>query len=155
MGNRGKRGKQKRVSTVLAKARFLRIFATCGNVSRSASTASVSRQHVYAWLDKTKPEYDPKFEALYNDAHENALDILEEEARRRAVDGWAEPVYQGGKKVGVVTKFSDTLLVLLLKGKRPGTFRDRQEVTGADGAPLQGPTINVSFDARLKPPSMP
>jgi hypothetical protein len=80
------------------------------------------------------------FKALFDEAHEDALDALEEEARRRAVDGVLEPVYQGGEKVGTIRKYSDALLMLLLKGKRPDTFRERHEVTGKNGGPLHTQT---------------
>jgi hypothetical protein len=35
-----------------------------------------------------------------------------------------------------VTKYSDALLALLLKGRRKKVFADRTELTGADGAPV-------------------
>ena len=52
---------------------------------------------------------------------------LEDEARRRAVDGVDEPVFQQGKQVGTIRKHSDTLLIFLLKGIRP------QEVSRVSG----------------------
>lgn len=57
-----------------------------------------------------------------------ALDIgadsLEDEAVRRARDGYDKPVYQQGQCVGQVRKYSDTLMVFLLKGARPKKYRD-------------------------------
>ena len=43
---------------------------------------------------------DPAFEALMAEAHEDALDALEEEAERRGVDGVLEPVFPGGASGG-------------------------------------------------------
>ncbi len=62
-------------------------------------------------------------------------DLLEDEAVRRAKDGVEEPVYQGGKLVGHVQKYSDTLLIFLLKGAKPEKFRERSqhEFSGEDG----------------------
>ena len=36
-----------------------------------------------------------------------------------------EPVVSAGKVVTTVRKYSDTLLIVLLKGKRPDTYRER------------------------------
>ena len=71
---------------------FLREFAECGNVWRSTLAAKISRETVYLWLAQ------PAFKALYDKAHEEALDKLEEEARRRGVVGVIKPVYQLGKR---------------------------------------------------------
>ena len=88
----------------------------------------------------------------YQAAVNDALDSLEEEARRRAHDGWQEPVYQGGKQVGTVQRFSDNLLMFLLKGKRPEVFRERFEHTGANGGPMATAIVQVSYHVGMKPP---
>ena len=49
-------------------------------------------------------------------------------ARRRAAEGTLKPVYQGGKLVGEIREFSDTLLIFLLKGKRPEVYRENVKV---------------------------
>lgn len=116
--------------TLRAQARFLRDFAVAGNVSRAARTVKVGRRTVYDWLG------NEAFKRLYAEAYDDALDALEEEARRRAVDGVLEPVFQGGVKVGTIPKYSDTLLKLLLEGKRPETFRTRHELFGPKGGPI-------------------
>ena len=66
-------------------------------------------------------------------------DTLEDEAVRRAKDGVEKPVYQGGKLVGHVQEYSDTLLIFLLKGARPEKYRDRvqQELSGPGGQTIQ------------------
>jgi hypothetical protein len=55
-----------------------------------------------------------------------------------AYEGVERPVYEGGKKVGVVQEYSDTLLIFLSKEPGPTStaITWRQEVTGADGVPL-------------------
>ncbi len=107
--------------TTQAQTRFLAEFAQCGNVRRAAVAAGVGRRTVYRWLEQ------PRFKTLYDEAHDEALDLLEEEARRRAVEGVLEPVVSGGKIVGRVRKYSDNLLTTLLKAKRPDVFRERYE----------------------------
>lgn len=106
------------------KARFLLEFAKNGNVSAAAVRAGVGRRTVYAWQ-----EHDEQFLAAYREAELMAIDVLEKEAHRRAVTGVVEPVYQGGRKVGEVRKYSDTLLIFLLKGFKPEKYRERIDIT--------------------------
>jgi hypothetical protein len=54
-----------------------------------------------------------------------ATTLLEDEAKRRACNGVLKPVFQGGKKVGVVREYSDTLLIFLLKCWHPARYGDR------------------------------
>lgn len=113
---------------------FLGTLSATGNVSSAVVAADVSRAFVYA--ERTR---DPDFAALWDAALDMAADALELEARRRAHDGWEEPVFgsmgtgRGTGEIGTVRKYSDTLLIFLLKGARPEKYRDRvqQEHTGA------------------------
>lgn len=111
------------------RAAFLEALAAVGNVSGAAKTASVSRRFVY-----DERERDPDFAALWDDALDQAADAMEREALRRAVEGWDEPVFGslGGKsgsgEIGTVRKYSDTLLIFLLKGARPEKYRERTDV---------------------------
>ena len=96
---------------------FLRSLAECGNVGLSCKAASVARSTVYQWRAK-----DEKFRAEWDASLEAAGDALEAECRRRAVDGVLEPVFHSGAQVGTVRKYSDTLLIFLLKGVRPRKY---------------------------------
>ncbi|HWQ34318.1 MAG TPA: terminase [Blastocatellia bacterium] len=114
------------------KERFLKkLRLTGGNVSRAARAARVSRSTVYFWRDE-----DSDFAKAWDDAIEEGLDDLEQEARRRAFKGTKKPVYQGGRLAGYVQEYSDTLLIFLLKGGRPKKYRERFEHSGPDGQPL-------------------
>ena len=141
---------EQQTRTLRAKAAFLRAFAKTGNVFRSAQHAGCGRRTVYEWLKE-----DEAFKQLYAEAHEDAIDLIEEEARRRGVEGMLEPVYQGGVKVGEIRRYSDALLALYLKGKRPEIFRERHEYTGKDGGPIAVRPILVSYDSNMKPPEEP
>lgn len=112
--------------------RFLDSFLETANVSRACRVASINRATHYDWLAS-----DPEYAEAFREAEEHAADLLEAEARRRAVEGVEEPAgwYQG-KPGGTVTKYSDTLLIFLLKGARPEKYRERIEHTGAGGEPL-------------------
>lgn len=108
-----------------------------GNVTDSARAAGVSRSTVYEWRAE-----DDSFASAWDAALDEAADAMEREAWRRAIEGVDEPVFgaignnQGSGEIGTVRKYSDTLLIFLMKGARPEKYRDRHEVTGKDGAPL-------------------
>jgi hypothetical protein len=76
---------------------------------------------------------DEKFDNEIKRAIEEGYDMLEEEARRRAVDGVEKPVFYRGEEVGSVREYSDTLLKTLLKGYRPKKFNPGIKVEGGDG----------------------
>ncbi len=103
---------------------FLPEFAKSGTVTHAAQSVGVGRRTVYDWLAK-----DAEFREAFAEAEQQAIDSLEREAVRRALDGTDEPVYQGGKQVGSIRKYSDTLLIFLLKGNRPSKYRERVDVT--------------------------
>lgn len=106
------------------KAAFLAAYARCGIVSRACRAAEVGRTTHYEWV-KTDPEYKA---ALENARHE-AIEVLEAEAIRRAKKGWLEPVFHEGVVCGHKRKFSDTLLIFMLKGAAPEKYRERVEAT--------------------------
>jgi hypothetical protein len=113
--------------------KFIAHLSKHGVVSVAAKAAGTSRTEVY----RERAE-DKAFADRWNDALEQAGDMLEKEAIRRAYSGVMRPVYQGGAKVGSVREYSDTLLIFLLKGARPGKFREnhRVEVSGPGGGAI-------------------
>lgn len=121
-------------ATAEKKKKFLELFRQTGNVTTAAEAIGLNRATPYKWREK-----DPEFAAAWDMAVEEAADRLEQEAWRRAVEGVEEPVYQGGKLVGKVRKYSDTLLIFLLKGNRPEKYADRvkQEISGPAGGPIE------------------
>jgi hypothetical protein len=112
---------------------FLAAYCEVGNVSEAAKIAGVNRLAHYDWLHR-----DERYAELFEQAHEIACDHLESEARRRAIEGVEEPVFYHGEVCGTIRKYSDTLLIFLLKGVRPDKYRDNATIrhtgTGAGGA---------------------
>jgi hypothetical protein len=101
--------------------RFLQALADTGSVTTAVAVAGTSRTRVYE-LRKA----DPAFASAWEEAEEIATDRLEDEARRRAVEGVAEPLVSAGKLVRdaddqpiIVRRYSDHLLLALLKARRP------------------------------------
>jgi AcrR family transcriptional regulator len=118
---------------------FLAHLAECGVLTDAAAAAGVDRSTVFR-----RRQDDEEFDAAVRDAMEAAADKLEREARRRALEGVEEPVYQGGQLVGTKTVYSDSLLALLLKGRRKQVFAERVEQTGPNGGPVQSQVVIVT-----------
>ena len=125
----------------LAKTRYLVAMAKTGNVGASCRAARVSRSLVLkVWRAEGTREFTEEqlaaaeqFKELEEEARENAIDLLEEEAVRRARDGFSKPIVYQGKVVSTYKEYSDSLMTLLLKAHRP-KFRDNLDLTNSDGS---------------------
>jgi hypothetical protein len=118
---------------------FLAHLAETGILSDAAAAAGVDRSNVFR-----RRQDDPEFAQAVEQAIDMAADKLEAEARRRALEGVEEPVYQGGQLVGTKRVYSDSLLALLLKGRRKKVFAERIEQTGADGGPVKTQQVVIA-----------
>ena len=105
-------------------ARFLESFRVYANISAACRVAGVSRPTIYEWQ-----EHDEQFAAEFKLAEVASTESLEREAYRRAVEGVDKPVFQGKELVGTIREYSDTLLIVLLKARRPDVYRERLDVT--------------------------
>jgi hypothetical protein len=104
---------------------FLTALADLGHVGQAAKRTGIT---VRTWYRHRRE--DATFAAAWEQALGEAMDtVLEPEAIRRAVHGVLKPVYQGGKRVGYVREYSDTLLIFLLKGGKPEKYRERAHLT--------------------------
>ncbi|MCA0354707.1 MAG: terminase [Chloroflexi bacterium] len=112
---------------------FITALARQGVVSYACQAAGIGRTTVY----RHREQYQD-FATAWDEALEVAADALELEARRRAHDGVEEPVFgRVGKdsdgEVGRIRKYSDTLLMFLLKAARPAKFRERVDMNHSGG----------------------
>lgn len=105
---------------------FLSALAKAFSVTAAAALAGCHRQRFYELRDQ-----DDDFRAAWEDAYEQGADVVRDEIRRRAVEGWEEPVFQQGKLVGHVRKYSDRLLELEAKRRDPA-YRDSVKVEGGE-----------------------
>lgn len=110
------------------KARFLEAFAEIGIIGPALEQAGIAaRSTLFKWL-----EHDEQFAFQYRQAEQASIERLEEEARRRAVDGTAveRTAYYRGQAVGsdVRTEYSDGLLTMLLRAKAPEKYRERLDL---------------------------
>jgi hypothetical protein len=123
---------QRTIRTAKRRQAVLKALAEGGSYTMAANAARLARSSLFAW----KAE-DAEFATECAEAVEAGTDLLEDEAVRRGRDGVKKPVYQGGKRVGFVQEYSDTLLIVTMKMR--GRFVDRQatELTGAGGGPIR------------------
>lgn len=96
---------------------------------------------------------DPDFAEQVQEAKERAVDLLEVEARRRAVDGVTRHVYYKGEVVGEQTEYSDSLLMFLLKANRPDKFGDKTTIKGSKAEPLKIEVVDVLGNTENYPAS--
>jgi hypothetical protein len=140
------------------KPAFLAAYRVTCSVTRAAEAVGIERQMHYRWLRE-----DPEYPALFNAAHEEATQGLEDDAVERARQGTEEPViYKGSlcyafridangqimrapdgmplfeKEPLKRRKRSDSLLIELLRANRPQKFRSNAsvEISGPEGGPI-------------------
>ena len=143
---------QVRAQTLAQQQAFLTAYANVGVITAAAKLVEIDRKRHYEWL--ADPKKYPTYRAAFADAHEQAADRLEAEMFRRGVQGVEKPVFgklpgkdTGSGKIGTIPEYSDRMLELLIKARRPERFRERFEHTGAGGAPLPPPGPAVAFYA--------
>jgi hypothetical protein len=119
---------------------FLRHLSAYGNVTEAAKKAKVTRQAVYQ-----RRETDQAFAEVMDDAIKLGCIALEDEARRRAYKGCDEGVFYKGRKVAKLIKYSDTLLIFLLKAHKPEVYRETMRHEHVDWAAI----VKTWTDAQL------
>lgn len=105
------------------KMAFLLALSQLGNRQRAAKASDISAITVHIWRRD-----DDCFRKAYEKAMVMAAELMESELVRRACEGVLKPVFQGGRLVGSVREYSDTLLIFGLKGAMPDKYADRQKV---------------------------
>lgn len=122
---------------------FLAALSKIGVITHAAFQAGVYRETVH----RHRKRY-PDFDKACREALEEAADHLETAAIKRAMIGWKEPVFQKGEQVGEVIKYSDGLLMFMLKAVRPEKFREKHEFSGRiDGTMTLTPGQTAALDA--------
>ncbi len=96
------------------KPAFLKALSDTANVRSSCQAAGIDRSTAYDHRAS-----DPEFKAAWETALEDACDVLEAIARKRAAD------------------VSDTLLIFLLKAHRPEKYRENIRVETVDKVQLE------------------
>ena len=110
------------------KTKFLEKLRTSGNVGLSVKAAGVERSWPYKWR-----KAHPDFADAWEQAMQDATDVLEAEARRRSDE--CE---------------SDVLLMFLLKAHRPEKFRDNMKHEHSGGI-----VFRLEYADDFAPPATP
>lgn len=129
-----------------AQRKFLAAYAVAGSILHASRAAKGGKRQHYVWLE-TSEEYRDAFAS----AQEDAILALEDEARRRAMEGLLRPKFHNGHMVMLPNSqdkdedgnlipgtskpymeraYSDTLLIFLLKGLMPQRYRDNVNLSG-------------------------
>ena len=123
---------------------FLKVFAQTGNLMLSCRAVNIGRSSIYYWI-----EHDMEgFAEHYAEAEQEACEALEAEAYRRAVQGVEEPVHYQGQRIDTVRRYSDVLLIFLLKGRMPEKYRENMAAVAVAGASIASNTF--VFDGQTK-----
>jgi hypothetical protein len=104
---------------------MLAALSELGNVTAAARLVGIHHDTHYQWMKR-----DPQYAEQVPGVLEQAADLLEAEARRRAVEGVTKPIIGGRNRDEVVTtvkEYSDTLLIFLLKGVRPQKYKELRQ----------------------------
>jgi len=96
---------------------FLEALRAGYSVRHAAERAGPSAQRFYQWRQE-----DEVFGEEWAAAVEAGTDLLEDEAHRRAMHGVAKGVWYRGERVGEELEYSDKLLEVLLRARRPEKY---------------------------------
>ncbi len=124
---------------ILAKKKrkvFLRILAQTGKVAEAAR--AVGFQDTSSL--QTFRRNDEDFAEEWENALDSAKHVLEEAAIDRAVNGVLEPTYYKGEVVGYTPKYSDALMMFILRKLDPA-YRDTS----------RGGETNITFGIAVLP----
>ncbi len=119
-------------SRTALQAAFIAALSEVASVTEACRLSGLPRQTAYDWRHA-----DAGFAQAWDEALELGTDALEDEAVRRAAHGFERPVFQGGRQVGVTREYSDTMLMMLLKARRPEKYRERTSVEHSGGLTLE------------------
>ena len=117
-------------------AKFLAAIEHGLDIHRACRVSGVG--YVVQWKErKRNPEFAKRFDEAYDLGRAAVLSIMEAEADRRGIKGTTKPVYQGGRRVGSVQEYSDSLLMFRMKKLDP-SYRDKTapEINNSGGGAI-------------------
>ena len=96
--------------TPIRQRAFLRALSETGSVTDACKRVGMSRTSARELRGKSA-----EFAEAWDKAASIVAPILEQAAFERGVEGWDEPVFQGGKQVGTKRRYSDAALRMLMQ----------------------------------------
>jgi len=125
------------------RADFLKAFATTGTVKQACEKVGIGRRTAY---DERQRNED--FALAWHEVEEHTTEAMEREAIRRGLEGVEEPVFYKGAICGAIQKYSDTLLIFMLKSRKPDVYREVHHIQHSGGVNHQH-TTRIVLDAEL------
>lgn len=134
-----------RVRASQARKLFIDSMRRMPNIRIACESAGVSRKAALAWREKY-----PEFARKWDEAKEEAIDLLEAQCWMRAGQGTKKPIFMRDAKnnpvmVAEVPEYSDKMAELLLRAHRPSKYTKNVDVT-SNGQTLSAP---VSVPAQV------
>lgn len=129
--------------TPVTKAAFLVALSMTGIVQEACRDLKINDKMIY--LERQK---DEEFKKAWERAVKDAFVVFENEARRRAFQGWDRPVYQQGMLVGHTREHSDALAQMMLRAGKPDEYNPKTQTT-IEHAGAVGLKINALSDEDL------
>lgn len=117
---------------------FCAVLSETCNVGKACKAVDISRQTAYQWRREIEA-----FAEAWDAAMKVGVTALEDEAHRRAFEGFDKPIVHQGVVMDTCKEYSDTLAIFLLKAHAPEKYRDnsRTELVGPNGGPVQSQVI--------------
>ena len=135
------------ISTTFTKERkeeYCRELEKHGEPAKARRRVSIS----HTCVNRHRSE-DKEFRLMEQDAMDAYRCEIAEAIHKRGIEGWNEPVYQGGTKVGDKRKFSDALLLAHAKRHIP-EYTDRVKIDQT--TTVEGDILGLSLE-QLSPKS--
>lgn len=140
---RGKAGPKARQTLAARRAAFLKELRVSLNVSAAARKAGIGNSTVYRHR-----QANARFRAEWDAALTEALDDVESNLFRRAIEGTEKPVFYRGAQVGSVRTYSDALAMFLLRAKRPEVYARLAGAGAGAAAGVPSPAEMTEDEAR-------
>ena len=93
-----------------------------GSAKNAMKVARAARGWVYRWRKE-----DQEFHDAFEEARTCGIEVLIDEAHRRAYEGIEKPIYYLGDEIARLKQDSDTLLMFLIKQSDP-TYREHFQI---------------------------
>jgi hypothetical protein len=132
-------------SLTFNQCKFLAAFSRCGVLTRAADLTGIWRSNHRIWI------HDPVYKRAFDYCKDEARDIVEWEIRKRAVEGWDEPVYYKGSVCGTIRRFSDSLAIFHMKALDPERYGDKVRQELSRGKDAEEKSVETLLAERLTP----
>ncbi|TIX50264.1 hypothetical protein [Alteraurantiacibacter aquimixticola] len=115
---------------------FIEELASCGSVKHAARAVGVSAKSAY---DLRRAEGAKGFRKAWEAALDIGIQMIEDVAMDRALNGVEEPVFAYGQVIGTRRVYNDQLLMFMLRNRAPKRFTGdkARSMSGADAFMLK------------------